>query len=440
MDRKPWIAAVLLTAGLLAGPSAAQLGGALGGLQRPLGGIVGGVGGAVGGLTGQVQGLARDVTQPVARTLSDLRQTRLADLVRAHPADLDVDPKGAPVIKGEVLILQPSAKALAAAATLGLTISHTETLDALDISVVTLTLPDRMNVRDAVKRLKRADPAAQVEFNHVYQEAGGGAATAAAPGPAAPEAPAGVRIGLIDTGVEANHPTLASATVEQRGFAPGGLSVGAHGTAVASLLAGKQGAAPGAGLVVADVYGPTARGGSAAAIAAAMNWIGQVRPAVVNISLVGPPNILLQAGVEALSKRGVLIVAAVSNDGPAAPPAYPASYPQVIAVIGVDGRGKALLETGTASHVDFAALGAGVTAATPGGGFAAVRGASFAAPIVAGRLARLSPPSVAALAAEAQPAKPAKVYGHGLISLTPSPPTKIPAGRDETRNRRRWTL
>jgi subtilisin family serine protease len=419
MNRKACIVAVLLAAGLMAGPSAAQLGGALGGLQRPLGGIVGGVGADVHGLTGQVQGLAHDVTQPVARTLSDLRQTRLTELVRAHPADLDVDPRGAPVIKDEVLILSPSPKALAAAASLGLTISRTERLDALDINVVTLTLPDRLNVRDAVKRLKRADPTAQVEFNHVYQEAGGITASSAAPGPAAPEAGPGVRIGLIDTGVEADHPALASASMEQRGFAPGGLAAGAHGTAVASLLAGKQGAAPGAGLVVADVYGSTPRGGSAAAIAAAMNWIGQVRPVVVNISLVGPPNILLQAGVEALSRRGVLIVAAVSNDGPAAPPAYPASYPQVIAVIGVDGRGKALLETGTASHVDFAALGAGVTAAAPGGGFATVRGASFAAPIVAGRLARLSPPSIAALASQAKPAGSAKVYGHGLISLPP---------------------
>jgi hypothetical protein len=67
--------------------------------------------------------------------------------------------------------------------------------------------------------------------------------------------------------------------------------------------------------------------------------------------------------------------------------------------------------------VDFAAPGADITAAAPGGGTASVRGASFAAPIVAGRLARLSPPSVAALAAQAQRVGSAKVYGHGLIGL-----------------------
>jgi hypothetical protein len=416
MNRKGWIVAGLLAAGLLAGPSAAQLGGGLGGLPGAVGGIGGGgVASGVSGLTGQAQVLARDVTQPVERTLNDLRLSRLADLVRANSADLDLDPRGAPVIKGEVLVIAPSAKTMAAAASLGLTVTHTEVLEGLDTTLVTLTT-DRLNVRDAVKRLKRADPSAHVEFNHVYQEAGG--VTAAAPvSPAATEPGPGVRIGLIDTGVEASHPALASAHIEQRGFAPGGFAVAAHGTAVASLLAGKSGAAQGASLLVADVYGPTPRGGSAAAIAAALSWMAQARPAVVNISLVGPPNIVLQAGVEALSRRGVLIVAAVSNDGPAAPPAYPASYPQVIAVIGVDGRGKALLETGTASHVDFAAQGADMMAAGLGGGMASVRGASFAAPIIAGRLARLSPPSVAALAAQAKRAGSAKVYGHGLISL-----------------------
>jgi subtilisin family serine protease len=422
MNRKRWIVAGLLAAGLLAGPSAAQLGGGLaGGLQRPLGDVAAGVG----GLIGQTQGLARDVTRPVEATLNDLRLNRLADLVRAHPADLDVDPKGAPVIKGEVLAIAPSPKTLAAAASLGLTVSHTETLDDLKTSIVTFTAPDRLNVRDAVKRLKRADPAAQVEFNHVYQPVGGAAvASAAAPSAVSMDAGPGVKIGLIDTGAETGHPALAASHIEQRGFAPGGVKIAAHGTAVASLLAGKQGtfigAAPGASLFIADVYGPTARGGSASAIAAALNWMAQTRPAVVNISLVGPPNLVLQAGVEALARRGVLIVAAVSNDGPAAPPAYPASYSQVIAVIGVDARGKALLETGPASHVDFAAPGAGVTAALPGGGLGPVRGASFAAPIVAGRLARLSPPSVAALAAEAQPvgSKGAnKTYGHGLIGV-----------------------
>ncbi len=43
-----------------------------------------------------------------------------------------------------------------------------------------------------------------------------------------------------------------------------------------------------------------------------------------------------------------MIVAAVGNDGPSARPAYPASYPGVLAVTGVDGRNRALIEAGRA--------------------------------------------------------------------------------------------
>src|SRR3546814_17507179 len=68
--------------------------------------------------------------------------------------------------------------------------------------------------------------------------------------------------------------------------------------------------------------------------------------AVVNISLVGPPNLLVRTAVTTLGRRGQLIVAAVGNDGPAAAPLYPAAYPGVIAVTGVDARHRVLMEAG----------------------------------------------------------------------------------------------
>ena len=77
------------------------------------------------------------------------------------------------------------------------------------------------------------------------------------------------------------------------------------------------------------------------------------------------------------------IVAAVGNDGPAAPPAYPASYASVIAVTGVDGHDRALIEAGRALHLDYAAPGADMKAASAKGRAVAVRGTSFAVPFVA---------------------------------------------------------
>jgi subtilisin family serine protease len=126
----------------------------------------------------------------------------------------------------------------------------------------------------------------------------------------------------------------------------------------------------------------------------------------VTVSLVGPANPLLDGAIRLARDKGVTLVAAVGNDGPAAPPAYPASYPGVVAVTGIDGRGRPLPEAGRALHVDFAAPGADMQAAATQGGKSAVRGTSFAAPLVAGRL--LMRGDIAALRAEATPSSKGK--------------------------------
>ncbi len=117
-----------------------------------------------------------------------------------------------------------------------------------------------------------------------------------------------------------------------------------------------------------------------------MGWLTARRVRVINVSLVGPANPLLERAVAVARGRGILIVAAVGNDGPAAPPSYPASYPGVVAVTGVDSRNRALPEAGKALHLDFAAPGADMAAALPGSGYASVRGTSFAAPLITARL------------------------------------------------------
>ncbi len=86
----------------------------------------------------------------------------------------------------------------------------------------------------------------------------------------------------------------------------------------------------------------------------------------------------------------------------------------MVAVTGVDPKGRALIEAGRARHLDFAAPGADLAAALPAKGYAVVRGTSFAAPLVAARLAATG--SLPALAAEARPGK-GKV-GRGIVCAT----------------------
>jgi subtilisin family serine protease len=156
----------------------------------------------------------------------------------------------------------------------------------------------------------------------------------------------------------------------------------------------------------------------------------QENVAVINVSLVGPPSTLLQRVIELASARGHLIVAAVGNDGPSAPPLYPAAYPGVVAVTAVDRADKVLIEAGRGQFIAFAAPGADIEAASLPSGYSPVRGTSFAAPIVAGRLAlQLERPDRAAAeravselaTAAIDLGRPGRdsVYGNGCVGCAP---------------------
>lgn len=135
---------------------------------------------------------------------------------------------------------------------------------------------------------------------------------------------------------------------------------------------------------------------------------------------------MVETVVQSLVARGHILVAAVGNDGPAAPPLYPAAYSGVVGVTAVDARQRALVEAGRGPHVDFAAPGADMAAASTRSLFATVRGTSFAAPIVAGLLAvHLAAPDTEAasranalLTAQALDLGPGgrdKTFGDGLV-------------------------
>ena len=346
---------------------------------------VGNVGNTVGNVAGQ------------AGRLADLRRLRIDELLRTQRASVERDPAGQPILRSEIVSFDPTAEALDRARAEGFEIARERVLQGLDVRVVVLRAPEGMSTRRALRRLRGLDPQGSYDYNHVYLDSGDLRLAAASdsampqPGSAASSgaAPA-FRVGLVDGGIDAAHPVFKTSVIHQHGC--DGRSVpSAHGTAVASLIVGKSepfnGAAPGAELFAADVYCGLGNGGAADAIVDAIAWIAGQRVPVINVSLVGPRNVLLENVVRLVIARGHVIVAAVGNDGPAAPPLYPASYPDVVGVTGVDARRKVLLEACRGKQVDFAAPGADMAAAQLSPTFAAVRGTSFAAPIVAGLLA-----------------------------------------------------
>lgn len=343
--------------------------------------------------------LDRPVSEAASRTLgtlSELRQREIDQLVRNNRQRIDTDPQGNPIVRNEVLAWLPSDDVLARARSLGFRVMRQESLESLQVRLVVLGAPSGVATRNALKLLKSAAPAGSYDFNHIYlgSAAQSSPLAAGATAPAIEERAAGasfmIRIGLLDTGVNVRHPALASARIVQWGC--GGRPVAAaHGTAVASILIGRgagfQGVRPEAALYSADVYCGEPTGGAADALIGALGWLFEQRVPTINVSLVGPANLLMEHTISALTARGFLIVAAVGNDGPAAAPLYPASYPGVVGVSAVDVHQQVLMEAARGPQVMFAAPGADMAAANGAAGFDSVRGTSFASPIVAALLA-----------------------------------------------------
>lgn len=346
--------------------------------------LVGGLPTAIPRLPSAVQRLPRAVSDAVPDAVSQVRTLEIERLLERHPDVIDIDPAGAPVVRNEVVAVDPSAEALELARAAGFTVGDERSLDALGLRVVVLRGPDGVATRAALEQLQQLDPSGSYDFNHLYFGSGRVVAEGTARTTAAPPPATAIRVGLIDSGVARDHPALAGVDVRQWGC--GGKPVAdAHGTAVASLLVGAaDGNAPaGTTLFAADIYCGRPTGGAVTGYAEAMAWLARQDVGVINLSLVGPHNALLQRATQALAARGHVLVAAVGNAGPAAPPLFPAAYPEVIGVTAVDDRERALPEAGRGEQVDFAALGSELRAARPGGGWDAVRGTSFAAPLVA---------------------------------------------------------
>ncbi|WP_121712986.1 S8 family serine peptidase [Streptomyces sp. E5N91] len=213
---------------------------------------------------------------------------------------------------------------------------------------------------------------------------------------------AGVKVGVVDTGVSTIAPTLAG-RVEAIG--DGGQDCVGHGTFVAGLIAAAptkgvafHGVAPRAGIVAVRATGergtPSASG-VAEGIRAAVDAGARV---VVVSAAFGTRSDALDEAVSHAVEQDALIVAAAVPDPPAAVGAqdtapaprdyWPAASPGVLSVLDVDVRGvrqdKALLPV----HADLAAPGNGVVGIGPRGtGHFVGNGASMAAGYAAGAAA-----------------------------------------------------
>lgn len=201
-----------------------------------------------------------------------------------------------------------------------------------------------------------------------------------------------VRVAAIDSGVELDHPDLRGQISVARDFVDGRDTVAeTHGTAVAGIIAARAdngvgivGVAPQASLMALRACWQSSSDGEMAlcssfTLAKALQFALDRNANVINLSLGGPADRLLERLLNVALSRGTVIVAAV--DSRVAGGGFPASLPGVLAVAADNAHDS----TSTA----LLAPGRDIPATLPGKRWGVVSGSSFAAAQMSGLVALL---------------------------------------------------
>lgn len=238
-----------------------------------------------------------------------------------------------------------------------------------------------------------------------------------------------VRVAVIDTGADLAHPDIAPQVQRAVDFVDDDarrFGADRHGTAVAGAIAalgnnrlGIVGVAPGVRLLLLKACWEESPARPAACnsltLAEALAFAIEARAQVINLSLTGPADPLLERLVRRALRDGIVVVGAdAAVDG--GTPTFPLGVPGVLVVRDADGP------PGPAPGAAIAAPGRAVLTTVPGGHYDYVSGTSMAVALASG---------VAALALELQPRLDGAQLGELLRASAAAAPgaTGVPAAR-----------
>lgn len=207
----------------------------------------------------------------------------------------------------------------------------------------------------------------------------------------------GMIVAVIDSGVDANHSALRGADLQLIDVVADGVEgPDMHGTAVAGIIAASGelvGVAPGAKILAVRAFAPERAGSppvtTAATLAKAVDRAFAQGARIFNMSFAGEREPLLIEMIDAAYERGAVFVAAAGNNGPDAPPAYPAAHEKVIAITATDRSDGLYEQANRGGYVAAAAPGVDILVPVTGQSFDYLSGTSFAAAHVTGVIAML---------------------------------------------------
>jgi Subtilase family/Fervidolysin N-terminal prodomain len=267
----------------------------------------------------------------------------------------------------------------------------------------------------------------------------------------------GVMVAVIDTAIEAAHPELVGTIAGQfDAVGEGPAAPEPHGTQIAGILAAHAeltGVAPEAKLLSVRAFRSGEKSpaqSTSLQLLKGIDWAFDAGAKVMNMSFTGPVDPLLERIIKAAADEGVIFVAAAGNNGPKAPPVYPAAYPDVIAVTATDEEDRPYGKANHGDYICIAAPGVDIIAPSLKGAYAVSSGTSMAAAHVTGvvallieRNAKLGVAEVRAIleSSAREPSKPLgkEIVGAGIVDAASavergenralSPGSALPASR-----------
>jgi subtilisin family serine protease len=193
-----------------------------------------------------------------------------------------------------------------------------------------------------------------------------------------------VLVAVIDSRIDTGHPDLAGVLAGEYDAVGAAAPAHSHGTAMAGAIAAHSkliGVAPKVKLLAVRAFSGSGESAQSTTfnVLKALDWAASKNARIVNMSFAGPPDVMLQEMLAKASARGIVLIAAVGNDGPRAAPLYPAADAHVIGVTATDADDKLMPQANRGPQVAVSAPGVEVLAAAPDGAYQVTSGTSIAA-------------------------------------------------------------
>jgi subtilisin family serine protease len=207
----------------------------------------------------------------------------------------------------------------------------------------------------------------------------------------------GIKIGIVDTGCDINHPDLKDAIVDCKNFSnsPGRCEdLNGHGTHVAGIVAAKvtgrgvSGIAHDASLYIAKAIDNSGVGDSNN-ITRAIEACTEAGCDVINLSLGSPEEYVpMSMAIKRAVDRNIIVVAAAGNSGDnndlTIDEQWPARLPFVISVAAINKNLISAPWSSSGNNITFSAPGVDILSCYPGGRYATMSGTSQACPFITG--------------------------------------------------------